>query len=41
LLGYDLSTPEGQAMFKEQKLHVSVCSGLVAEAARIVEGLLS
>jgi C_GCAxxG_C_C family probable redox protein len=40
LLGCDIGTPEGQQAFKEQKLHATVCTGLVRDAAEIVEEIL-
>lgn len=37
LLGVDISTPEGAAMASEKKLFDTVCTGLVASAAEILE----
>ena len=40
LMGCDISTPEGLQAFKDQKLRSGVCTGLVRDAAEILEGLL-
>ena len=40
LIHLDLSTPEGQAEMKVKELHISICSGLVADSATILETLL-
>ena len=37
LLGVDISTPEGSALANEKQLFDSVCTGLVASAAEILE----
>lgn len=37
LLGVDISTPEGSAEANAKGLYISVCSGLVASAAEILE----
>ena len=41
LIHCDLSTPEGFAEMKSKELHISICSGLVADSAQIVEDLLA
>jgi C_GCAxxG_C_C family probable redox protein len=41
LLGCDLSTPEGRRLSKEKKLQATVCNGLVADAAKILQELLA
>ncbi len=41
LLGCDPGTPEGQAMIKERGLHTNLCTGLVRDAAEILEEMLS
>ena len=40
LLGYDLSTPEGQKIFHEKNLINTVCVKYVQDAAEIIEKLL-
>jgi C_GCAxxG_C_C family probable redox protein len=40
LLGCDLSTPEGQKMADELKLHQTTCEGLVRDAAALLEEIL-
>ncbi len=40
LLGYDLSTPEGINMVREKKLRDTLCTGLVQDAAEIIEQIL-
>ncbi len=40
LIHCDLSTPEGFAEMKSKELHISICSGLVADSARIVSELV-
>ncbi len=40
LLGCDISTPAGMQEMRDRKLHTTVCSGLVADAARILEEML-
>lgn len=40
LLGVEIGTPEGQKAFKEQNMHATVCSGLVASAVQILEEML-
>jgi C_GCAxxG_C_C family probable redox protein len=40
LMGCDISTPEGMQAMKEQKLRAGVCTGLVREAAELLETML-
>jgi C_GCAxxG_C_C family probable redox protein len=40
LLGYDISTPEGRALAKEQGLFATLCPKLVQDAAEIVGQIL-
>jgi len=40
LLGYDISTPEGMAKAKENKLFETICPKFVQNAAQIVEEIL-
>ncbi|MGQ9576770.1 MAG: C-GCAxxG-C-C family protein [Thermoguttaceae bacterium] len=40
LLGCDLSSPEGLQRARQEGLFARVCSGLVQEAAELLEGLL-
>ena len=40
LVHVDLNTPEGQAEMKAKELHIPICSGLVADAARILGDML-
>ncbi len=40
LLGCDISTSEGSQLAKEKKLAATVCSGLVKDAAQIVEEMI-
>jgi len=40
LLGYDLSTPEGEAIVKEQGLSQKICPKYVHDAVEILEGML-
>jgi C_GCAxxG_C_C family probable redox protein len=41
LLGYDLSTPEGQAAAREKQAFSTKCPNYVRDAVKIVEGLLN
>ena len=38
LLGCDLSTPEGRQTAKDKNLHATVCTGIVRDAATILDG---
>lgn len=40
LMGCDISTPEGVQTMKEKKLRSGICTGLVREAAEILEAML-
>jgi C_GCAxxG_C_C family probable redox protein len=40
LINCDLSTPEGQKQAKDQKLHVTFCTGFVRAAAEILEDMI-
>jgi C_GCAxxG_C_C family probable redox protein len=40
LMGCDISTPEGVQTMKDKKLRSGVCTGLVREAAEILEAML-
>ncbi len=41
LAGCDISTPEGLQTMREQKLRSKVCTGLVRDAAEILEGMVA
>lgn len=41
LLGIELSTPEGQKRFKEEKLNETICRRIVTEASEILAGILN
>jgi len=41
LLGCDLSTPEGRQTAKEKNLHSTVCTGIVRDAAKMLNELLA
>ncbi len=40
LLGFDLSTPEGEQAVKERNLRTDLCAHLVQDAAEIIAGIL-
>jgi C_GCAxxG_C_C family probable redox protein len=39
LMGCNISTPEGAQSMREQNLRATICSGLVRDAAEILEGM--
>ena len=41
LLGCDLNTPEGRQKAREKNVHSTICTGIVRDAAKILNGLLT